>query len=146
MKVILITDVKKVGQRGEVKDVADGYALSVLIPKKQALPATKENLKKHERAQAEKRDHKRAEEEQLERLIKNLNGKEVSIQMPANESGGLFKAVTPDDVVRGAREVHHVALPPLAVVIREPIKHTGTYNIELVGGREKGVLRLVVAK
>lgn len=146
MKVILIADVKKVGQRGEVKEVADGYALSVLIPKKQALPATKENLKKHEKAQAEKLNHKRVEEEQLERLIKNLHGKEILVRMPANESGGLFKAVTPDDVVRGAREAHHVALPSSAVVIHEPIKHTGEYRIELVGGKEKGVVKLLVVK
>ena len=46
MQVILLTDVKKVGQRGTVITVADGYAMNVLFPKKLATPATPENLKK----------------------------------------------------------------------------------------------------
>src|SRR5499426_4324563 len=94
MKVILLDDVSKVGRRGEVRDVSDGYARNFLIPKKLALSATAGNLKNLEhikRQQDAKADRIKADAEALRAKIEALVYEE---RRQASEEGKLFGSVT----------------------------------------------------
>src|SRR5262245_49659177 len=98
MKVILLDDVTKVGRRGEVRDVSDGYARNFLIPKKLALSATAGNLKNLEhikRQQDAKADRIKADAEALRAKIEALVYEE---RRQASEEGKLFGSVTSQDV------------------------------------------------
>ena len=99
MKIILLEDVNKVGRRGEVRDVSDGYARNFLIPKKLALGATAGNLKNldHIKVQANaKADRAKADAEGIRAQIEALAYEE---RRQASEEGKLFGSVTSQDLV-----------------------------------------------
>ena len=124
MKVILLDDVSKLGRRGEVRDVSDGYARNFLIPKKLALSATHGNLKnlEHIKTQQEaKADRIKADAEGLGGRIEALVYEE---RRQASEEGKLFGSVTAQDVVDFLQQ-HMVKLERRRVHLDEPIKALG---------------------
>ncbi|HKY91843.1 MAG TPA: 50S ribosomal protein L9 [Nevskiaceae bacterium] len=128
MKVILLEDVSKVGRRGEVRDVSDGYARNFLIPKKLALGATAGNLKNldHIKQQANaKADRAKAEAEALRAQIEGLTYEE---RRQASEEGKLFGSVTSQDLVDFLGK-HGVKVERRRVQLDEPIKTLGDSTV-----------------
>src|SRR6266849_2737581 len=124
MKVILLDDVAKVGRRGEVRDVSDGFARNFLIPKKLALTATAGNLKglvHIQKQQEAKADRIRADAEALRGRIEALVFEE---RRQASEEGKLFGSVTAQDVVDFLQQ-HTIKLERRRVHLDEPIKTLG---------------------
>jgi large subunit ribosomal protein L9 len=124
MKIILLDDVSKVGRRGEVKDVSDGYARNFLIPKKLALSATTGNLKNlgHIKQQAEdKAGRIRSDAESLRDRIEALAYEE---HRQASEEGKLFGSVTAQDIVDFLGQ-HAVTVERRRILLDEPIKTLG---------------------
>jgi len=124
MKVILLDDVAKVGRRGEVRDVSDGYARNFLIPKKLALTASAGNLKNldHIKKQQEaKASRIKGDAESVRRKIESLAYEE---RRQASEEGKLFGSVTSQDIVEFlARNGVHVERR--RVHLDEPVKALG---------------------
>lgn len=137
MKVILIADVKKVGQRGSVVTVADGYALNVLIPQKKAVPATPENLKRHEANADVSRKKAEQDADRIRKLLAEIDGKTLSIEVKAGPTGTLFKSLHASDIVREIKKQWGTDLPESAVTLDHPIKQKGTISVplELLGAR-----------
>jgi large subunit ribosomal protein L9 len=130
MKVILLDDVTKVGRRGEVRDVSDGYARNFLIPKKLALSATAGNLKNLEhikKQQDAKADRLKADAEGLRAKIEALVYEE---RRQASEEGKLFGSVTSQDVADflGTRGV---AMDRRRITLEEPIKALGEHTVSM---------------
>lgn len=128
MKVILLEDVSKVGRRGEVRDVSDGYARNFLIPKKLALGATAGNLKNldHIKNQANaKADRAKADAEAVRAQIEGLAYEE---RRQASEEGKLFGSVTSQDLV-DFLEKHGVKVERRRVQLEEPIKTLGETSV-----------------
>jgi len=130
MKVILLDDVTKVGRRGEVRDVSDGYARNFLIPKKLALSATAGNLKNLEhikRQQDAKADRVKADAETLRVKIEALVYEE---RRQASEEGKLFGSVTSQDVADflGTRGV---PMDRKRITLDEPIKALGEHLVSM---------------
>ena len=124
MKIILLDDVQKLGRRGEVRDVSDGYARNFLIPKKLALSATAGNLKNldHIKKQANaKADRIKGDAEALRDRIDALTYEE---RRQASEEGKLFGSVTSQDIA-AFLEQHKVAVDRKRVQLDEPIKALG---------------------
>jgi large subunit ribosomal protein L9 len=130
MKVILLDDVTKVGRRGEVRDVSDGYARNFLIPKKLALSATAGNLKNLEhikRQQDAKADRIKADAEALRVKIEALVYEE---RRQASEEGKLFGSVTSQDVADflGTRGI---PIERKRITLDEPIKALGEHTVSM---------------
>jgi len=130
MKVILLDDVTKVGRRGEVRDVSDGYARNFLIPKKLALSATAGNLKNLEhikRQQDAKADRIKADAEALRAKIEALVYEE---RRQASEEGKLFGSVTSQDVADflGTRGI---PIERRRITLDEPIKALGEHLVSM---------------
>jgi large subunit ribosomal protein L9 len=130
MKVILLDDVTKVGRRGEVRDVSDGYARNFLIPKKLALSATAGNLKNLEhikRQQDAKADRIKADAEALRTKIEELVYEE---RRQASEEGKLFGSVTSQDVADflGTRGI---PMDRKRITLDEPIKALGEHVVSM---------------
>ena len=124
MKVILLEDVNKVGRRGDVRDVSDGYARNFLIPKKLALGATEGNLKNldHIKKQANaKADRAKAEAEGVRDRIEALAYEE---RRQASEEGKLFGSVTSQHIA-DFLDRHGVKLERRRINLDEPIKTLG---------------------
>jgi large subunit ribosomal protein L9 len=128
MKIILLEDVNKVGRRGEVRDVSDGYARNFLIPKKLALGATAGNLKnlEHIKKQANaKADRAKADAEGIRAQIEALAYEE---RRQASEEGKLFGSVTSQDLV-DFLDKHGVKVERRRVQLDEPIKTLGETSV-----------------
>ena len=142
MKVILLKDVRNVGQHNEIKEVADGYARNFLFPHKFACPATVEKVQEMEAKRAERDAQLHQEEEALANKVQMLDGKKVTIEARATEKGGLFKAIGASDITKAIRLAHSLEMPEHAIEIQEPIKTLGEHTVML---RSKGrTLPLVV--
>jgi large subunit ribosomal protein L9 len=146
MKVILLQDVRKVGARGTVVQVADGYANNVLIPKKLAMPATGANLKKIEKEQSAREGKALVDASLAHKLLAGLDGKSVSIQAKANEQGGLFKAIHPRQVAEAVRIELGVSVPEEAIVLLpEHIKTLGEFRAEITLHGSSAEIAVVVS-
>ena len=124
MKVILLDDVSKVGRRGEVRDVSDGYARNFLLPKKLALTATPGNLKNldHIKTQQQaKADRVKSDADTLRARIEALSYEE---RRQASEEGKLFGSVTAQDIVDFLQQ-HGIKVERRRVHLDEPIKTLG---------------------
>jgi large subunit ribosomal protein L9 len=124
MKVILLDDVAKVGRRGEVRDVSDGYARNFLIPKKLALSATAGNLQNLDhikKQQDAKAGRVKGEAEGLRQRIEELIYEE---KRQASEEGKLFGSVTTQDLVDFLGR-QGVKIERRRIQLDEPIKALG---------------------
>ena len=130
MKVILLEDVNKVGRRGEVREVSDGYARNFLLPKKLALGATAGNLKnlEHIKQQANaKAERAKADAEALRARIEALAYEE---RRQAPEEGKLFGSVTSQDLV-DFLDKHGIKVERRRVQLDEPIKMLGETTVPI---------------
>jgi len=135
MKIILIQDVANLGEEGDIKDVAAGYARNFLLPRKKALPYNTANLnileqKKAsiERRKEEKKEAAKSLKEKIEQLI-------ITLEMPAGENGKLFGAVTAGLLAENM-EKQGLTVEKKKIEIPEPIKAAGKHKatVKLYGG------------
>ena len=143
MKIILLKDVRGVGQRGEIKDVADGYVQNMLIPRGLVEHATPEKLAAHEAAMARETHARALEREKIETTIKSLEGKRVEIGARATEKGGLFKAIGAKDIVLALGKEGSV-VPEEYVQLKKPLKEIGEHTVELTFGDARARVTVVV--
>src|SRR5215469_1903116 len=94
MKLLLQESIKNVGRVGDVVEVSPGYARNYLLPKGLAVQPTPNNVKKVEARRKEIERQERERRDQQARLIKQLEGIEVSLERRANEQGHLFGSVS----------------------------------------------------
>lgn len=128
MRVILLDDVPKVGRRGEVRDVSDGYARNYLIPRKLALAATAgqlNNLEHLKRQQEAKAARVRADAEALRARIEALV---YEPRRQASEEGKLFGSVTAQDLAEFL-ESQGVRVERRRILLEEPIKALGETTV-----------------
>lgn len=144
MKVILLKDVRGVGQHGDIKNVADGYAVNFLFPQKIAEPATDEkiaNLESQKQAHVAELEKK---EQELTDKILSLRGKKVVLSARATEKGGLFKAVSAKEIARAIKTEHEVEVPEDTMHFPEHIKTTGEHVIVLQSKSQKVELAVAI--
>lgn len=100
VKLLLQESIKNVGRVGDVVEVSPGYARNYLLPQGLAVEPTKANLKKVEARRAEIERQEREKREQQERLLKQLEGKDVTLERKANDQGHLYGAVSATDIAK----------------------------------------------
>jgi large subunit ribosomal protein L9 len=139
MKVILLRDVAKLGKRGSVVEVPDGYALNKLVPQKMAQPATPENLKRVTAVATQTAAHVASDAADLTAAVAALATTGVEIKVEANAQDHLFKAVKAADIAAATvRQGHPIKVE--AIHLTEPIKALGTYAVAVKSGTVAGTL------
>ena len=128
MEVILKEDVPKLGSRGDVVRVAEGYGRNFLLPKKLAIEASAANKAVIEQMKAAAVRRSAKEKEQAEQLAKQFDGLSVSFQRRAGEQDQLFGSVTSGDVAE-ALEKKGFNLDRRKVQLHEPLKTLGEFTI-----------------
>lgn len=143
MKVILLQDAKNLGKKGDIKDVAEGYARNFLFPKKIAEPATEEAIKNNEVKKNQEKAQKQAQTENLKALAENLKHKKFILK--AKEKGGkLFGSISAKDIAKILKN-ENLSVSNKNIIINEVIKKTGSYEIEISLSPEiKSVIKLEV--
>lgn len=130
MKVILLTDIKNVGKKGQVIEVSDGYARNFLFPRKAAQEASTENMHILNQKNENERRKKLAEIEEAQALADKLRGKEINIKAKTGEHGRLFGAITSKDIAELIKKQYTVTIDKKKIVM-DTIKQTGTFDIEV---------------
>ncbi len=136
MKVILQQDVRGQGKKGQLVDVSDGYARNFLLPRKLAVIATAENLNTMKQQEKARKAQEAAEKAEAEATAKKLEGLMVKIPAKAGEGGRLFGAVTAKEVSEALAAQHGVNIAKTKLVLDEPIKACGGYQIKAKLGYE----------
>ena len=128
MKIIFTQDVKGSGKKGEVKNVADGYARNFLINKGLAVDATA-NLLDGQKASAQ---HKKDVEKQNAEDIKNIiNEKTILAKVKAGSNGRLFGSVTTGNISELIEKQFGAKIDKKKIVLKSEIKNFGTYEAEI---------------
>ena len=138
MKIILLKDVPKVGQRYDIKDVSDGFALNMLLPKGLAQRATPDAIKKIEAQRANDLTQRKIEENLLVKNLELLKNTTVTIREKANEKGHLFAGITKESLVSEIEKVSRIKISPEFIVLDKPIKEVGTHKVEIMIGDKRG--------
>lgn len=144
MKVILLKDVPKVGQRYDVKDFADGYAQNVLINKGLAMRATPAELAKLAERKAIAEKKRKEDDERFKQALAQLNDNVVTIQAKANDKGHLFKSVSAQDILKAISGISAVHIDESEIHIDKPIKEIGIHKVQIKNSERSGSINIKV--
>lgn len=135
MEIILLQDMGKLGARGQIVKVADGYARNFLLPKKQALAATPQNRKWLEQQRVHFLKQEASEKADAAELAKLLEGASVSVTRKAGEHGTLFGSVTAQDI-SDKLAAQGFKIDRRKIQIEHPLKVLGEYDVHVRLHRE----------
>ena len=134
MKVIFLKDVPGSGKKGEIKNVSDGYAVNMLLPKKLVSVATDEMLKNIDKKLQKEKKLAKDQASQLESAKSKLIGKSIEIQAQASEGEKLFAQVKKDEIVKALSKQLKVSVGQDRIVTKSPIKRLGKHVIQIKFG------------
>ncbi len=131
MKVILQADVKGTGKKGQVFEVADGYARNFLFPKKLAVEATSGNIQdiSHKKELEERRKEK--EKQDAVELANKLNALLIEVKTKTGEGGRLFGSVTSKEIADDLKKQHGIEVDKRKLELKEPIKALGNFEVHV---------------
>ena len=146
MKVILLTDVAKVGKKYEVKNVADGFGRNFLIGRGAALLADAANLAKLRVWQSGQAAELAMEHDLAVKALAALKDQVVTIRAKANAEGHLFAGLRATDLAAKVAGQSGINLNPAWLVLDKPLKLLGPQTVELKIGELAGRLNLMIVK
>ena len=147
MKVILQQDVRGQGKKGQMIEVAEGYARNFLLPRKLAVPATADAMNTMRLQEKAKRAEEARQKAEAQAMAEKLKGVVVKLTAKAGANGKLFGAVTSKEVSDALQSQHGIELAKNKIVMDEPIKGFGSYELKAKLGFEiSGTIYVVVAE
>ena len=144
MKIILLTDVAKIGRKYDIKEVSSGYAQNFLFPKKLAELASDSKVKNayilKKRGEAEQK----IKEALLAKDMSSLQKVKISMSLRANEQGHLFQGIHKDEIAEALREETRIDINADMIELEHPIKSVGDHEIRVSAGDTKVTFKLEV--
>ena len=144
MKVILLKDTPKLGKKYDVKTVADGHALNMLIPQGFVQVASPSSIKKVEELRARDMENMKVQEDLLLKNLKDINGARISMTEKANDKGHLFAGIHKDELIKAIKTETRLDIMPDFINLEKPIKTVGEHQIEINVRDKKAEFTLVV--
>ena len=136
MKVVFLEDVPNVARSGEIKEVADGYARNLLIPKKLALIANSAAIKLAEARCRVKARQQAETEAELQELAKQIDGKEITLKARAGSNERLYGSITSADIAAELEKSAGIVVDKRKIDIEEHIHQLGSYEITVKLGKD----------
>ena len=144
MKVILIKDVKKIGRKYEVKDVADGQAMNMLIPSGMALPATPGNVKMIEAKRSADMNDVAKTEAELQKVLNEIKGISIEMTGKVNDKGHLFAGIHKEAIAEKVHKEKGLRINSDMIVLEHPIKEVGEHAITVKVNKREVVFKLII--
>jgi large subunit ribosomal protein L9 len=147
MEIILLQDVEKLGKKGEVANVAEGYARNFLLPRKLAEMATPARIAQVRKTMEERAAQARREAERADETREMLSKTVLTITAPAGTGERLFGSVTNQDVADAIYAARKIRIDKRDVDLEEPIKALGTYmvKVDVHSSVEPAEIKVIVA-
>jgi len=146
MKVILLETVEKVGKKGDVLNVAPGFARNYLIPRKLAMEVTPSNIKMVEMRQKALKKKEEKERLSYQELIKKLNEVHLEIRRRSSEKDVIFGSVSAADIQEELAKLGF-EVDKKKIMLDEPIKRLGTFTIPIkIYHDERAEIKVTVSK
>ena len=136
MKVILQQDVKGQGKKGQMVEVSEGYARNFLLPRKMAIPATADAINTMNLKEKAKRAEEARLKAEAEDIAEKLKECQVKLTAKAGAGGKLFGAVTTKEISEGLQKQYGIDVPKQKLVLEDPIKAFGSYQVKAKLGFE----------
>lgn len=131
MKVILLEDVKDLGQKGDLVDAKTGYARNYLLPRGLAVEGTKENMKKWEADQKSKDEKRKAEEEAALKLKEEIEKLTIQLKAKGGEGGRLFGSITSKDIADALKKQGKIEIDRRKIELSDNIKSGGITVVDV---------------
>lgn len=131
MKVLLLQDVKGLGKKGDVCEVKDGYGKNFLIAKGLADFATNATLKRYAAEQKKAAEIIAEEKALMEMAAKKIAEITLKIVQKVGANGSLYGAITKENLADALEEQHRITLDKKTIALKNPIKSTGVYAVEI---------------
>ena len=128
MKVILKEDVKKLGEEGDIVEVADGYARNYLIPRKLVVEATRQKVKSLKREEKLQQKKEKEKIQQAEKIAKKIEDRIFEFSVKAGEEGRLFGSVTSKDIAEKVNDAGF-EIEKKNIQLEDKIKSLGTHKV-----------------
>jgi large subunit ribosomal protein L9 len=135
MKLILMGDVKALGKKGQIVEVAEGYARNFLLPRGLATEASKGALTMLDEQKKAKVKREAQALDETKQLAKLLESKPVAVRAKAGGNGKLFGAVTNADIATAISDAFSVAVDKHKIEVKNSIKALGSYPVEIRLGK-----------
>lgn len=129
MKIVLREDVENLGHKGDLVDVADGYARNYLVPRGLAMRATRGIAKQAEAMRRSREAREARDREAAQEIAARLDGVRIEVKARAGEGGKLFGSVTNADVADAVLAITQVELDRRSIALAEPLKELGAVAI-----------------
>jgi large subunit ribosomal protein L9 len=144
MKVVLLRDISKLGQRGSIVEVANGYGTNVLIAKGWAKLATNTVVNEIEQKEAAKLHKKELAKSLFLQMIDKLRQTPITITGRKHNNGSLFATVSPKELVDEIFKSTGLSIQEKQIHIEKPIKHQGAHQIFLEEGGKREAVQIIV--
>lgn len=131
MKIILLQNVPKIGHKGDIKDLPDGYVRNFLLPNKLAEVATTGAMKKVEERKAVTEKEDAAVQKHLQLLASKLKETGIEFELSVGKDGSVFGSVNKDAVLKALREHGLLATERVEVHLEHPLKELGEHVVEV---------------
>lgn len=131
MKIILLKDEKKLGKKGDMVDVNDGYARNYILPKGVGVEATPRNIND---LKLKKANDDKITQEQLDAakaLAEDLESKQIIVKIKSGEGGKTFGSVSTKEIAAACLEQHNIQLDKKKIQLPESLKSLGNYEVAL---------------
>jgi large subunit ribosomal protein L9 len=130
-KVLLLEDIDNLGRKGDIVAVKPGYAFNFLLPKKHALIADANAIRRQARLQEERRLRAVEDKKHADELASVLNGMNIATEVKVDHEGHMYGSVSQLDIVHLIKAHGGMDIEKKNVVIDKPIKETGVFDIKL---------------
>jgi len=130
MKVLLKQDVAKIGKKGQILDVKEGYARNFLIPGGLAVEASGGAMKQIEEEKKASDRHKMKEKEEAQELAKKIEGLSILLKHKAGDEGRLFGSITSAELAEALKQ-KNFPIDKKKIVLDEPIRLVGDYEVKV---------------
>lgn len=129
MKVILQNDVKKLGKKGDVVEVAEGYGRNYLLPRGLAVEATAGNIKQVTMEKQVQKGKRNKVLQEAQKIAEHIDGQKLQIGAKVGEAGKLFGSITTQDIADRLKKQYKVEIDKRKIDLKEPIKSLGNFNV-----------------
>ncbi len=144
MKVILLSDVKNVGKKYDLVDVAPGYARNFLLAKELAEAVTKSNAKRVAELSKKRGVETKRQEDLLEKAFAGVSTATITLKHTANDEGHLYAGVTAEDLALELSKAIGASVGTQHIVLEKPLKEVGEFTVTAEVGGKKAEFKVII--